>query len=194
MTIWAPDLSRHDGPRYLAIADALAADIESGRLEPGARLPTHRDLADRLGVTVGTVSRAYEEADRRGLIRGEVGRGTFVRPPVGGELRHDRPDGVGGAAIDLSLNFPIPDIDDRRLGATLVSMAGRRGLSSLLEYQPHAGALRHRAAGAAWLARSGFPAPRLEAPALAPARHAPPSRPTRTPRGRPSPGHGRTWR
>ena len=46
------------------------------------RLPTHRDLAYRLGVTVGTISRAYSEAERRGLIGGEVGRGTFVRQPV----------------------------------------------------------------------------------------------------------------
>ena len=66
-------------PRYLAIADALTADIRSRRLAPGDRLPTHRDLAYRLNVTVGTVTRAYNEAERRGLIGGEVGRGTFVR-------------------------------------------------------------------------------------------------------------------
>ena len=37
--------------------------------------PTHRDLARELGVTVGTVSRAYAQAKRRGLVTGEVGRG-----------------------------------------------------------------------------------------------------------------------
>jgi DNA-binding GntR family transcriptional regulator len=79
MTIWIPDLSSHRGPRYLAIADALAIDIRSSRLSPGDRLPTHRELAYQLGVTVGTVTRAYGEAERRGLIGGEVGRGTFVR-------------------------------------------------------------------------------------------------------------------
>ena len=72
MTIWIPDLSSHRGPRYLAIADALATDIRSSRLSPGDRLPTHRELAYQLGVTVGTVTRAYGEAERRGLIGGEV--------------------------------------------------------------------------------------------------------------------------
>src|SRR5438105_4498496 len=88
MSEWLPDLTQHRGPRYRAIADALAADIATGRLGTGNRLPTHRDLAYRLHVTVGTVSRAYAEAERRGLIGGEIGRGTFVRargeaaPPV----------------------------------------------------------------------------------------------------------------
>jgi DNA-binding GntR family transcriptional regulator len=58
MTIWAPDLRQRRGPRYLAIAEALAEDAGAGRLRAGARLPTHRDLADRLEVTVGTVTRA----------------------------------------------------------------------------------------------------------------------------------------
>src|SRR5262245_2490322 len=82
MTIWVPDLSNLRGPRYLAIADALASDIRSSRLSPGDRLPTHRELAYQLGVTVGTVTRAYGEAERRGLIGGEVGRGTFVRSDI----------------------------------------------------------------------------------------------------------------
>ena len=79
MTKWSPDLDELAGPRYVAIADALAADISNGRLPAGTRLPTHRDLAWELKVTVGTVSRAYAEAERRGLIYGEVGRGTYVR-------------------------------------------------------------------------------------------------------------------
>ena len=79
MTIWTPDLRQRSGPRYIAIAEALAEDTGGGRLRPGTRLPTHRDLADRLGVTVGTITRAYAEAIRRGLVTGEVGRGTFVR-------------------------------------------------------------------------------------------------------------------
>ena len=82
MTIWTPDLRQRTGPRYIAIAEALSEDASGGRLRPGTRLPTHRDLADRLGVTVGTITRAYAEATRRGLVTGEVGRGTFVRAHV----------------------------------------------------------------------------------------------------------------
>lgn len=83
MTIWQPDLASQRGPRYLAIADALARDIAAERLKPGDRLPPQRDLAWALGVTVGTVSRAYAEAARRGLVGGQVGRGTYVNPPAG---------------------------------------------------------------------------------------------------------------
>jgi DNA-binding GntR family transcriptional regulator len=58
MTSWTPNLDPQL-PRYLAIAQAIAADLESGRLSPGDKLPTHRELAWQLGLTVGTVTRAY---------------------------------------------------------------------------------------------------------------------------------------
>src|SRR5262245_15910244 len=76
---WDLDISSIDGPRYLAVAGAIARAIDSGELPPGAQLPPQRDLAERLGVTVGTVSRAYALARKRRLIVGEVGRGTFVQ-------------------------------------------------------------------------------------------------------------------
>ena len=76
---WVPDLSKMSGPKYRAIANALAADIAAGSLKPGDRLPPQRELAWSLQVTVGTVTRAYQEAERSGLVGGEVGRGTFVR-------------------------------------------------------------------------------------------------------------------
>ncbi|HVB69080.1 MAG TPA: GntR family transcriptional regulator, partial [Acetobacteraceae bacterium] len=76
---WKPKVSKSGGPVYLAIADALAADIQSGRLAEGARLPPQRTLAEALGVDFTTVTRAYAEAGRRGLIEGRVGTGTYVR-------------------------------------------------------------------------------------------------------------------
>src|SRR5262245_31879891 len=79
VTMWLPDLASRRGPLYQAIVEALADDTSRGVLAAGQRLPTHRELADRLGVTVGTVTRAYAEAARRGLVSGEVGRGTFAR-------------------------------------------------------------------------------------------------------------------
>src|SRR5215475_14921552 len=100
MTIWQPDLASVAGPRYLAIVDALADDLDHGRLRAGDRLPTHRDLAYRLGVTVGTVTRAYAEAERRGLIKGEVGRGTYIRGGMPGTSYLPEPRGDDGL-IDL---------------------------------------------------------------------------------------------
>ena len=66
MTIYVPDLAGRAGPRYRAIADAVADDAAAGRIATGDRLPTHRALADRLGVTVGTVTRAYALLAERG--------------------------------------------------------------------------------------------------------------------------------
>jgi len=102
MTIWEPRLAGRKGPRYLAIVEALTEDVASGDLKQGSRLPTHRDLADQLGLTVGTITRAYAEAARRGLVSGEVGRGTFVRRGEAGgpELGSD------GQVVDLGQNHP----------------------------------------------------------------------------------------
>ena len=162
MTIWIPDLSKHDGPRYLAIAKALAADVENGRLPPGSRLPTHRDLAYRLGVTVGTVSRAYREAQRNGLTAGEVGRGTYVRGDgddgkTGPILALDEARRPG--LIDFSVNLPVMGASSQAFADALAQLARTEGLDQLLEYQPDRGLARHRAAGAKWIERSGVAAP-----------------------------------
>lgn len=94
---WLPDLEGGDGPLYLRIAGALADARASGRLQPGDRLPPQRDLAQRLGVDLTTVTRAFAEARRRNLIDAAPGRGTFVTP--GGP---DEP------ILDLSMNIPPP--------------------------------------------------------------------------------------
>lgn len=100
-TMWCPDLSTRRGPLYRAIADALADDIAAGRLPVGTRLPTHRALAERLEVTVGTITRAYAEAERRGLVDATVGRGTFVR-----DAAEWGPDAWSVAADTLSPCLP----------------------------------------------------------------------------------------
>jgi DNA-binding transcriptional MocR family regulator len=168
MTIWIPDLSSHRGPRYLAIADALASDIRSSRLSPGDRLPTHRELAYQLGVTVGTVTRAYGEAERRGLIGGEVGRGTFVRSDIAvrASIRTNAPVTSMIAAavtqsnvIDFSINTPT-DLDaggeyEGMMRATLHELSDSASVGALLNYQAGGGNRAHREAGAKLLAQFG---------------------------------------
>ena len=155
MTIWRPDITALDGPRYKAIADCLAEDIRQGRLGAGERLPTHRDLAEHLDLTVGTITRAYQEAERRGLVRGEVGRGTFVSEE---ELAGDpllTPGRENDGLIDLGLNLPLYS-EDPDLAGALRTIARRRDLSDLLSYQPFNGSERHRRVGAAWVNRHGL--------------------------------------
>ncbi len=155
MTNWIPDLANLAGPRYAAIADALAADVAEGHLEPGVRLPTHRDLAHRLKVTVGTVSRAYAEAERRGLVYGEVGRGTFVREHTPSAPPLLSPS--GNDFVDLSYNFPPLDGALSALSDTLAEVARTSDLADLLSYRFDSGRGDHRAAFADWISGFGVP-------------------------------------
>lgn len=158
MTNWTPSLPG-SGPRYLAIAEALAADIAAGRLAAGAKLPTHRDLAWDLKVTVGTVTRAYREAERRGLVVGEVGRGTFVRDPraaarfrVGANIPLEQAPN----SFDLHFAAPPPVPAAAELAEALGAMAGDPAMERFLAYPPNEGYPAHREAAAEWLAGTGW--------------------------------------
>ena len=121
MKSWAPVLQGREGPKYLAIADAIAADVAAGRLAPGDRLPPQRDLAGRLALDFTTVARGYVEAGKRGLVESVVGRGTFVR-------RHASVRGDAGpqrSRADFSMNMP-PEPDDPELLARM-----REGFASV---------------------------------------------------------------
>lgn len=78
MTSWFPDVSAGSGPLYIRLADQIEGDIAQGVLSAGAKLPPQRNLAFDIGVTVGTVGRAYSILRQRGLVSGVIGRGTFV--------------------------------------------------------------------------------------------------------------------
>jgi DNA-binding transcriptional MocR family regulator len=154
--MWSPRLEVRRGPRYLAIVEALAEDCANGLLHDGARLPTHRELAERLGITVGTVSRAYAEAARRGLVSGEVGRGTFVRVN-GGATDRERADDL----VDLGQNHPPSppsQPQNRALLDALAVLTGHGDPSALLGYSAAGGSAADREAGAAWIERAGFEA------------------------------------
>jgi GntR family transcriptional regulator len=66
------------GTLYQQIVDRLKREVGAGRLEPGTALPSFRQLAEDLLVSVITVKRAYEELEREGIIYRRQGLGTFV--------------------------------------------------------------------------------------------------------------------
>ena len=66
------------GALYQQIVDRLKREISESRLKPGAPLPSFRNLAEDLLVSVITVKRAYEELEREGIIYRRQGLGTFV--------------------------------------------------------------------------------------------------------------------
>jgi GntR family transcriptional regulator len=67
-----------DGTLYQQIVDRLKREVSEGRLKPGTALPSFRQLAEDLLVSVITVKRAYEELEREGIIFRRQGLGTFV--------------------------------------------------------------------------------------------------------------------
>ena len=64
------------------LRSALAARIDSGRLAPGERMPTVRDLAAELEIAPNTVAKAYRDLASAGLVAGRGRRGTFVSERV----------------------------------------------------------------------------------------------------------------
>jgi len=154
--MWIPDITKLEGPRYLAVATAIAKAIDGGELPPGAQLPPQRDLAIKLGVTVGTISRAYTLAKKRKLVSGEVGRGTFVSGSRDeGNSANIIPQ-MDARAVDLACyRTPVADLSEA-VAKTLNELADRADLLPLHRYPPASGFLSHRAAGAAWIARSGL--------------------------------------
>ena len=145
--------------RYKSLVDAFAVDIRSGRLPPGTRLPTHRQLAASEGLALVTASRVYAELEAMGLVSGETGRGTFVRetslPPGHGI---DQPDVTAGM-LDLNYNYPSLPGQADLLRTALRQLALSGDLESLLRYQPHGGRLHERASVARHLAFSGLNVP-----------------------------------
>ncbi len=65
-------------PLYGHLVSLLESAIARGDLPSGARVPPERELAERLQISRTTVVSAYRELESRGLLRGYVGRGTFV--------------------------------------------------------------------------------------------------------------------
>src|SRR6267143_150072 len=133
MTDWVPALASLPGPRYLAFVLALEADIASGRVKPGMRLLPQRDMAQRLELSVGTISKAYTEPEQRGL-------------------------GASEATINLALNVPPYTGEDDVISSVLAEIVADGEMSNLLGYLPHQGLRRHREAMVTWLASLGVTA------------------------------------
>ena len=144
--MWQPSLREGSKPLHDQLMEALARDIAAGTLPAGAQLPPQRDLAYRLKIGVGTVTKFYTEARRRGLLTATVGRGSFVT----GTAAASEDSGI----IDLGRNLmPFAPVI-AHLGDALLAVRRRADLAEHLTYPPPAGMTAHRKAGAKWLAAS----------------------------------------
>ncbi|TPI39238.1 PLP-dependent aminotransferase family protein [Mesorhizobium sp. B3-1-9] len=173
MTNWLPDLSSGSGPLYQRLADSIESDIDKGVIDAGAKLPPQRDLAYDIGTTVGTIGRAYQLLRERGLVSGEVGRGTYVLGQRAADPKPDLEPAIQGTRpIDApsgKLRFDSTAAPDVGQGAVIADMLARTAqehphdISSYTRDFPE----RWYEAGSRWLARNAFrPSPDSIVPTL----------------------------
>ncbi|MFI2370143.1 PLP-dependent aminotransferase family protein [Streptomyces sp. NPDC018833] len=137
---------------YRRIADLVAADIASGRLRPGDRLPPQRAFARRRRIAASTAGRVYAELVRRGLVVGEVGRGTFVRAAVPSSGRA-LAEPATAAPVNLELNYPVVEGQSKLLGDALAPMLRPDVFAEATRTAPATGTTQAREAVAGLLAR-----------------------------------------
>ena len=130
--------------RYERVAERLAADVRAGRLTPGERLPSERELARRLGVGRASVREAIGALQVRGVLDTRPGSGSFVAP--------DAPERLGGGEPAGHDAGPF-DVLEARLAlepgiAQLAARHGRRDpeIEALLDAMDAAAADEDRAA------------------------------------------------
>ena len=154
ISILKAGLSEDRGLKYRFLAKKLADLIMQGELAHGDKLPTHRSMAYDLSITPGTVSKAYSELARSGLVTSHVGRGTFVRDGRDTQdwstfrtYSPNRPK-----TVDMSVNQAIPSESFEHFRDTLQAIGRDDDAQDMFyRYTPETGHARHRAAGAAWI-------------------------------------------
>jgi DNA-binding transcriptional MocR family regulator len=113
LTFSARDLSAGIEDRSArGIAAAMSRLVRSGRLAPGARLPTVRQMAKELGVSPTTVSEAWQQLAQVGLVEALGRNGTLVRNPrsMNAGRRYARIAAPSSLRLDLSTGVPDPDL------------------------------------------------------------------------------------
>ena len=99
-------------PRFEQLRAQLSVMVAVGRLEPGSRLPTVRDLAGQLELAPGTVARAFRELESDGIVEGRGRLGTFVvDEPPHSEVVRERRERADAAADRFAFELQQLGID-----------------------------------------------------------------------------------
>ena len=122
-------------PRFEQVRAQISVMVAVGRLAPGCRLPTVRDLAGQLGLAPGTVARTYRELEHDGVVEGRGRRGTFVvDEPPHSEPLEERRERIESAARRYAFDL-------RQLGADRedAHSAIDRAITALAASEAHPG-------------------------------------------------------
>ncbi|MEZ5936388.1 MAG: PLP-dependent aminotransferase family protein [Alphaproteobacteria bacterium] len=157
MTIWPPRAEELRRPAYRSLAEKLVQAIEAGELKSGDRLPTHRTLAAELGLSVQTVSRAYDDLVHQGLLIGQVGRGTYVRAAPAETRTPYIQDKQDGGVIDLSILKPVSTgMHRERLGQALGALGADLPMTVVSSFRPSVALNKYREPARGWLKLCGL--------------------------------------
>lgn len=157
---WRPNLTKQKGEtKHSVLTERIIADIDAGVLKPMDRMPTHRDLARELGLSVQTVSLSYKEAERLGYLSGEIGRGTFVKARVTDRAGRMMLDHSPTEVLDLSIIRGVY-LDDHETAsrAILRELADGDNSGFMRPCRPVAGLENHRETARTWLHMLGITA------------------------------------
>ncbi|MDP3777661.1 PLP-dependent aminotransferase family protein [Methylotenera sp.] len=143
---WIKRLNESNKPAYLLIADLIEEDISNERLRPRDQLPTLRDLSQKLGLNYTTVSRAYNEAKRRGLVDSQAGSGTYIKGKAPTIKLRD------GSSAAMTMNMPPePAGVAQRITEDAAYIISNTNLYDLMRYQDFGGSIEDRGVASNWL-------------------------------------------
>ncbi len=153
MTIWVPRIQQNSAVKYTGIVDAIESDIKQRLIKPGDKLPAQRHIAEALNIDLTTVTRAINEAAKRGLVETQPGSGCFVAQTA---FQHYNSTSLtAGKPLDLSMNNPPQPSSFKleqevALALQVISDSSSSPLEQL-NYQETAGHPSDREAGKSWL-------------------------------------------
>ncbi|MEW2915009.1 PLP-dependent aminotransferase family protein [Leisingera sp. JC11] len=154
--MWYPDPEALHAPLHASLAAAIKQATLTEELPAGARLPPHRRMANRLGLSVHTVSKAYDSLRKQNLVDGQVGRGSYVcgTVPRAVPLQTEPEE-----EFDFSTSRPVYSQEhNNRFQHSLQEVTAELDSSVLQCCGSVSKGDAHRDAGAQWLAARGFPA------------------------------------
>ncbi len=152
--MWDLRIINTDKSLYFAIADAIERDVRLGILKAGEKLPAQRELAKKVGVNITTITRAYDEAKKRGLVASTVGSGTYISSDLGFNSSLVNTDKDGKKLIEMGLVLPLYAMEPD-LSPIIEQVIHKNNLKDFMAYTPPQGLYRHRLAGSEWMKRFG---------------------------------------
>lgn len=169
--MWDLKIIDTDKSLYVAIADAIERDIRLGILKAGEKLPAQRELAKKVGVNVTTITRAYNEAEKRGLVASTVGSGTYISSDLGFNTALLNTAKDDKRLIEMGLVLPLYAMEPD-LSPIVEKVLHQTNLNEFMAYTPPQGLYRHRQVGSAWMKRFGVSAEPANTVITAGAQHA----------------------